>query len=85
MKLKQVKHRTALGTAQYEDMTDLDGLIEIARAAEQTGMGNARTSALVEWADGLGRAPTVAEFEAFAGRVLGAQFVRMDGIEGHEN
>ena len=83
MKVKLIKIRDAAGVAHYEEMTDLDGVIEIARQMLKEEPENAKCKAVVQWADSLGHKPTPAEFAAFF-ESHGGHFVSVEG-ENFEN
>lgn len=82
---KQLKIRRPDGSAAYETVADVEGLIMIALSVKMSGDGNPRVDALLAWVAALGRIPTAAEFTRWM-EGIGARFVAMPGtVEDHEN
>ncbi len=83
MKVKTFKTRNHLGVVEYQQMVDVDGLIEITRMMLADDPMNAGAALIVSWADSLGRTPTNTEFEAFIAK-LGIRLIPAEKID-YEN
>lgn len=82
MRTKILKTRNRFGMAEYQEFTDLDGVLAIGIALHHS-TPNARTQAMMDWLQALGHKPSSAEFEAWI-RAQGVQSVEVKS-EDYEN
>lgn len=65
MRRKFIKYHGKFGQSEYQEFTDIAGIIEITRQLLLENPDNPRARLLIDFVDRLGRTPTVKEFEAF--------------------
>lgn len=84
MAVKQIKIRDANGVAHYEDVLDIDGIIDVAILAWADGERNERLRAFLEWLATFGnKRPTGHQFINWM-ESHGGKFIPIEPEE-HEN